>query len=141
MAIDIARERKLLEFDKQGKPKKKQPNGNDVEEVLGSIIEENISVSGGYKRESIRDTLFFWIILLPVELYHQSKWWSRWILKYWIRKEEYDEEAKLYLIRKNLSVSEDQFNVSCSDPLRTSLNSKVAFSVYRRCCHRRISLK
>lgn len=114
MAIDIAKERRLLEFDKQGKVKKKQSNGTDIEDILGQIIEENISVSGGYKKESVKDTLLVYILLLPIELYRQSIWWSKWILKYWIRKEEYDEEAKLYLIRKNLKVSEDQFNVSSS---------------------------
>jgi DnaJ family protein C protein 25 len=112
MAIDIARERKLLEFDKQGKIKKKQSNGVDVEEILGQIIEENINVSGGYKKESIKDTLFFYILLLPIEIYHQSIFWYKWTLKYWIKKEEYDEEAKLYLIRKNLKISAEQFNVS-----------------------------
>lgn len=116
MAIDIARERKSLEFDKQGKIKKKQSNGSDVEEVLGQIIEENISVSGGYKKESIKDTLFFYILMLPIELYHQSIWWAKWARKYWINKEEFDEEAKLYLIRKNLKISEDQFNVSRQNP-------------------------
>ena len=49
--------------------------------------------------------------MLPVTLYHASIWWSRWILRYWVRKEEYDEEAKLYLIRRNMKMSEEQFNV------------------------------
>jgi DnaJ family protein C protein 25 len=114
MAIDLARERKLLEFDRLGKVKKKQSSGADVEEVLGQIIEEKISISGGYKKATLTDTLLVRIIFLPVELYHASIWWSKWILKYWIRKEEYDEEAKLYLIRKNLKISAEQFNVSSS---------------------------
>lgn len=112
MAIDIARERQLLEFDKYGKIKKKQSNGSDVEEVLGLIIEEKISISGGYKKESLNDTLLAWIIFSPITLYKQAVWWSKWILKYWVRKEEYDEEAKIYLICKNLKISHDQFNVS-----------------------------
>ncbi|KAI6175723.1 J domain-containing protein [Aphelenchoides bicaudatus] len=100
----------LLEFDKYGKIKKKQANGSDVEEVLGLIIEEKISISGGYKKESLNDTLLVWILLSPVTLYKQAIWWSKWILKYWIHNEEYDEEAKMYLIRKNLKISEDQLN-------------------------------
>jgi DnaJ family protein C protein 25 len=112
MAIDIARERRLLEFDKYGKIKKKQSNGSDIEEVLGLIIEEKISISGGYKKESLKDTLLVWIIVSPVTLYNQAIWWSKWIHKYWIKNEEYDEEAKVYLICKNLKVSEEQFHVS-----------------------------
>ena len=111
MALDVARERKLLEFDKQGKPKKKQSHGIDVEAILKRIIEENLSVSGGYKKESPKDTLVYWILLSPISLYKAAHFWSRWALKYWINKNEYDEEAKLFLIRKNLGISEEQLHV------------------------------
>ena len=53
MAIEVARERGALEFDKQGKVKKRQKNGVDAEDVLSRIIEENINISGGYKRASL----------------------------------------------------------------------------------------
>ncbi|KAI6234609.1 J domain-containing protein [Aphelenchoides fujianensis] len=110
MALDIAREKKLLEFDRSGKVKKKQPNGADPERVIGGIIEENISVSGGYKKASLHDTLFMWILFSPLTAWQLAVFWYKWALKYWIRKEEYDDEAKLYLIRKNLGVSEEQFH-------------------------------
>lgn len=40
-------------------------------------------------------------------------WNCEWIIKYWIKKEDYDIEAKFYLIRKYMGISEEQFNVSC----------------------------
>lgn len=112
MALEIARERKALEFDRNGKPKKKQAGGLDVDKVLGSIIEENINVSGGYRKASVKDTLLYQLLICPYTLFFAAIWWSRWAHKYWVRKEEYDREAKLYLIRKNLGVGEEQFNVS-----------------------------
>ncbi|KAH7731093.1 Protein DNJ-2 [Aphelenchoides avenae] len=135
MAIDIAKERGLIELDKQGKVKKKQKSGADPEVVIGKIIEENINVSGGYKKESIYDTLLWQIIMLPVTLYHGAIWWSRWILRYWIRKEEYDEEAKLYLIRRNMKMSEEQFNAleekEIDDYLAKELWKAAEFGVWK----------
>ncbi|CAD5226796.1 unnamed protein product [Bursaphelenchus xylophilus] len=110
MALDVAKERKLLEFDKSGKIKKKQPNGADPDKILGSIIEENISISGGYKKATVKNTLLFYILMLPYTTIVYGVWWSKWVTKYWINKEEYDEEAKLYLIRKNLGITVDHFN-------------------------------
>lgn len=110
-AIDIARERGLIETDpKTGKIKKKQKSGVDPEVIICKIIEENISISGGYKKQSIYDTLAWQIITLPLILYRYLHWWFVWIWRYWIRKQEYDEEAKFYLIRKYMKMSEDQFH-------------------------------
>ena len=47
------------------------------------------------------------MILLNSGLFRYAKW----AMKYWVRREEYDEEAKLYLIRKHLGMSESQFHV------------------------------
>uniref|UniRef100_A0A914C7H7 J domain-containing protein n=1 Tax=Acrobeloides nanus TaxID=290746 RepID=A0A914C7H7_9BILA len=108
MAIDIAQQRGLLELER-GKIKKKQKNGVNPEEVLNKIIEENIQISGGYKKGSIYDTLAWQIIIFPLTLFHWSVWKAKWVNKYWIKREDYDEEAKLYLIRKNMKLSEAQF--------------------------------
>lgn len=113
MALDIARQRGVLDFDKDtGKVKRKQRSGVDPELVLNAIIEENISISGGYKRQTVFDTLAWQIIILPLILWRHGKWWGRWVWRFWIKGEEHDEESKLYLIRRNLKMSEDQFHVS-----------------------------
>uniref|UniRef100_A0A915EKC0 J domain-containing protein n=1 Tax=Ditylenchus dipsaci TaxID=166011 RepID=A0A915EKC0_9BILA len=109
MAIDIARQRGVVEFDKMGKIKKKQKNGTDPELIISGIIEENINISGGYKKQTIYDTLAWQIITLPLILFRYLAWWTVWAKKYWIQKQEYDEEAKLYLIQKHLKINSDQF--------------------------------
>lgn len=44
----------------------------------------------------------------------------QWSLKYRIRGEEYDEDAKMYLVRKYLGVNEEQFEVT-------------VFSLWKKC--------
>lgn len=39
-------------------------------------------------------------------------WNFSWFIKYHVKEEDYDDDAKSYLIRKNLSLSEEQFAVS-----------------------------
>ncbi|KAL3089973.1 hypothetical protein niasHS_006425 [Heterodera schachtii] len=113
MAIEIGRERGVLEFDKQtGKMKKKQRNGQDSEQIISGIIEENISISGGYRPPRILDTLAVQLLFFPIIGAKLIAWWSRWAFKFWIRRQPYDEEAKLYMIRKNLKQSEEQFQAT-----------------------------
>lgn len=64
--------------------------------------------------ESLYDTFAWQIVIFPITAYQYAIWRAQWILRYWIRKEEYDEEAKLYLIRKNMKMSEEQFHVRVS---------------------------
>lgn len=110
-AFDIAKEKNLLEFDpKTGKPKKKQKSGVDLESVITSIIEENISVSGGYKKASLKDTLAWKIILSPVTLpqwiiYRVKLLWKKYHGK------ELTKEDKEYLICSNLGITHDQYEV------------------------------
>jgi DnaJ family protein C protein 25 len=51
-------------------------------------------------------------VILPLTAFHYLRWWTRWVYKFWIRKDDYDEEAKCYLIRRNLKLSEDQFSAT-----------------------------
>ncbi|VDM53851.1 unnamed protein product [Angiostrongylus costaricensis] len=108
MAINAGLERKVLEVDNKGKLKKNK--GKNNEDIIRSIIEENMDVRGGYKKESIYDTLLWHCIKFPYTLFSCVCWYARWIIKYWIRGEEYDNDAKLYFVRKYLGLSENQFN-------------------------------
>ncbi|VDM39144.1 unnamed protein product [Toxocara canis] len=107
-AREIAIERGLIS-DGVGRKDKKSKREN-VEQIIRQIIEENMDIRGGYRKPSIYDTLLWAIISLPYTLLRYSVWYLRWIVKYCIRKEEYDDDAKLYLIRKNMGLSEGQFS-------------------------------
>ncbi|KAM3725181.1 DnaJ [Dirofilaria immitis] len=116
-AKEIAKERGIsLEGDFRDRKSRKEY----AEQVLRQIIEENVDVRGGYKKPSIYNTLVWTIIVLPYTIYKYIVWNFSWFIKYHVKKEDYDEDAKSYLIRKNLSLSEEQF-ASFNDNERSSL--------------------
>lgn len=102
----------MLEFDpKGGKVKKKQKPGIDIEKVITSIIEENISVAGGYKRASLKDTLAYKIILLPLTF---PKWIAYRGKLAWKKYSgvELSKEEKEYMICSNMGITHEQFEVN-----------------------------
>uniref|UniRef100_A0A915PLW5 J domain-containing protein n=1 Tax=Setaria digitata TaxID=48799 RepID=A0A915PLW5_9BILA len=105
-AKEIAKERGIsLEGDFRNKKSRKEY----TEKLLRHIIEENVDIRGGCKKPSIYNTLLWTIIVLPYTIYRYVAWNFLWFTKYRIKKEEYDEDAKSYLMRKNLGLSEEQF--------------------------------
>ncbi|CAI4228350.1 unnamed protein product [Auanema sp. JU1783] len=107
LAINTGVERGVLEMDTKGKLKKLKDKNN--EDVIKSIIEENMDVRGGYRKESVYDTLMWHTIVLPVTIGKLAIWNGNWVWKYWVQRMELDKNDKLYLIRRNLKVSESQF--------------------------------
>ncbi|CAJ0929115.1 unnamed protein product, partial [Mesorhabditis belari] len=132
----IAEGIKRGELDQEKNGKLKKIKGRDNEMAIRKIIEENMDVRGGYKRESIYDTLIWHIVKLPLTTYHYSIWYAKWCFKYWLRLEEYDTEAKLYLIRKNMGMGEGQFacltDVEHEEMLENELWKKEKFNVWKK---------
>ena len=67
---------------------------------------------GGYSKPSYMDVLWIQLVFFPYYTVMYVNWYIRWIWKFTIRKEEFGEEEKLYLIRKYLKLSTSQFDVS-----------------------------
>ncbi|CAD6192857.1 unnamed protein product [Caenorhabditis auriculariae] len=114
-AITMAVEKGLLELDNKGKLKKVK--GRDNEAVIKQVITDNLDVTGGYKKASVYDTLLWHCIIFPYTLFNYIVWYATWVWRFDIRKEEYDEDAKLHLIRKNLKLSENEFKRYTDDVL------------------------
>ena len=83
-------------------------------QVIRSIVEEKMDIQGGYAKPKVWDILLIQIIILPYTLYLWTRFYSRWLWKFGICREEYGEDEKLYVIRRNMKLSEGQFNVSIS---------------------------
>lgn len=113
MAIKDGIDKGLLEMDRNGKLKKNK--GVDNDEVIKQIIIDNLDVTGGYKRESIYDTLAWHTIIFPLTIFRYIKWTALWYWRFAIQKEEYDDDAKLYLIRKYIGVSQMEFDQKYTD--------------------------
>lgn len=67
---------------------------------------------GGYRKPTYTDVLWVQLVFFPYYLVMYIKWYIRWLWKFTIKREEYGEEEKLYLIRKYLKLSSSQFDVS-----------------------------
>jgi len=125
-ALDIAQQKGLLHLDEKGKVKKKRKGDiDDTDTIIRRIIEENMDIRGGYSRPNIFHTLFFRILCLPVSLYKYSSDHIIWFWKYTIRKEEYDDQAKLDIIRRRLNFSKDQWTSQTNEELEDFLARRL----------------
>lgn len=59
------------------------------------------------------------IVLFPWWALQYLKWYINWIWRFTINKEPLGDEQKLYLIRKNLKLSETQFQVEYNEGTMT----------------------
>lgn len=109
-AMEIAKEQGLLnQKKKKDRTKTKEEIREEEENMLRKVIEEKMDIRGGYRKPTVKDTLWLQIILFP---YHASLylwWYGSWIWTYDILRNEYGEEEKFYLIRKKLKLSQGQF--------------------------------
>ncbi|CAL2040442.1 unnamed protein product [Caenorhabditis brenneri] len=108
MAIKDGIDKGLLEMDRNGKLKKTKGVDNDA--IIKQIIIDNLDVTGGYKKESLYETLAWHTIVFPVTICRYIKWNIQWYWRFSVQKEELDDEAKLYLIRRYLGVSQLEFD-------------------------------
>ncbi|CAI5448581.1 unnamed protein product [Caenorhabditis angaria] len=122
MAMNMGIERGLLEIDNKGKLKKVKGRDNDA--VIKEIIIENLDVTGGYKKESIYDTFAWHCIIFPVTSVKYLHWLGIWYWRFTIKREEYDEEAKLHLIRKFMGISQGEFERLSDFEIDTLLERK-----------------
>ena len=76
-----------------------------------------MDIRGGYAKPDWRDVLWVQLVLLPWTSYKYVAWYVDWIYRFRIKKEEFGDAEKLYLIRKNLSMSRLEFEVGLPSPL------------------------
>eukprot|EP00096_Caligus_rogercresseyi_P009086 TRINITY_DN3020_c0_g1_i1.p1 TRINITY_DN3020_c0_g1~~TRINITY_DN3020_c0_g1_i1.p1 ORF type:complete len:331 (+),score=98.32 TRINITY_DN3020_c0_g1_i1:93-1085(+) len=92
------------------KGKTKEELRKEEEAVIRRIIEEKMDIQGGYAKPSAYDILWVQLILLPLTLYRWAHFYLRWLWKFTLKGEPLGEEEKLYIIRKNMSLSQGQFD-------------------------------
>lgn len=110
-ATEIAKSDGMLKRDKKlDKGKSKEQIKGEEEKVIRSIVEEKMDIQGGYAKPKVWDVLLIQLVILPYTIYLWTLFYSRWLWKFGIRREEYGEDEKLYVIRRNMKLSEGQFN-------------------------------
>lgn len=93
----------------RSKPSKAEQK-QELDRQIRTIIEEKMDIKGAYAKPRITDILWLQLIMLPYTLVLWSIWYGRWFWHFTIRRNEYGEEEKLYLIRKLMGVGVHQFD-------------------------------
>lgn len=138
-AAEIAREQGLLSrgTKERGKNRRsKEEIREHEEEVIRHIIKNKIDIKGSYQKPSVWDILLLQIVLAPVSLARYVAWYLSWVYRFRLRGQEYGHEEKLYLIRKNMRMSQSQFDTleDCTMEgfLQRELWIRDNYEVYRR---------
>ncbi|XP_074617015.1 dnaJ homolog subfamily C member 25 homolog [Acropora palmata] len=103
-AMQRAKEEGLLNHLKKGK-KSKEELKEEEESILREVVESSLDIRGGYSKPRITDVLWLRIVLLPYTIVCYIAWLLRWYWKFTIRKEEYEDDEKAYIMRKKLGLS------------------------------------
>jgi len=110
-ATEIAKEDGLLKGDKKAnRGKTKERIKEEEESVLRKVIEDKMDIRGGYAKPKWTDVLWVQLILLPLTACRWSYFYGRWLWKFGVCRQEYGEEEKLYVIRRNMGLSQLQFD-------------------------------
>ena len=71
-----------------------------------------MDIRGGYAKPKWTDVLWVQLFLLPITTCRWAYFYGRWLWKFGLCRQEYGEEEKLYVIRRNMGLSQLQFDVS-----------------------------
>ncbi|MBN3314896.1 DJC25 protein, partial [Atractosteus spatula] len=136
-ATELAKQQGLMNRTKEkGKNRRsKEEIREEEEEIIRDIIKNKIDIKGGYQKPNISDILLCKILLFPFYLCTYVIWYCSWIYRFHIKREEYGEEERLYIIRKYMKMSQSQFD-SLEDHqketfLKRQLWIKEKYEVYK----------
>jgi len=135
-ATEIAKSDGLLKKDKKADRGRSREEVKEAEEaVIRGIIADKMDIKGGYAKPHWTDVLWVQLIILPLTIYRWAKFYLVWLWRFGICREEYGREQQLYVIRKNLGISQGQFGQleeeEVDDMLEQELWLKDKFAV----CH------
>ncbi|XP_063381685.1 dnaJ homolog subfamily C member 25 homolog [Cydia fagiglandana] len=110
-ALEIAKEEtKELNSKSKGNRKSKTEQKEEQDRIIRRVIEENMDIKGAYAKPEITDILWVQLIILPYTISYYIYWYMRWFWKFTILRQPYEEQEKLYLIRKYMKLGQHQFD-------------------------------
>jgi len=111
-ATEIAKEDGLLNRGdkKANRGKTKEQIKEEEEGVLRKVIEDKMDIRGGYAKPKWTDVLWVQLLLLPLTAARWSYFYGRWLWQFGVCRREYGEGEKLYVIRRNMGLSQLQFD-------------------------------
>lgn len=110
-ALEIAQQQGMLQNgNKKVKGRNKTEQKEEQELIIRSIIEDKMDIKGAYAKPTVFDILWIQLIMLPYMLIKYVYWYLCWTWNHTILKSPYNEEEKLYIIRKYLKMGQHQFD-------------------------------
>ncbi|XP_047990163.1 dnaJ homolog subfamily C member 25 homolog [Leguminivora glycinivorella] len=110
-ALEIAKaETKELNSKSKGNKKSKSEQKEEQDKIIRRVIEENMDIKGAYAKPEITDILWVQLIILPYTISYYIYWYMRWFWKFTVLRQPYEEQEKLYLIRKYMKLGQHQFD-------------------------------
>jgi len=110
-AQDIARKQGLLgDKRKKDRSKTKEEIKEEEEAIIRTVVADKMDIRGGYRKPTIYDVLWLQLVFFPVWTGRYIYWYGHWIWCFTIMRNEYGEEQKLHVIRKNMGLSQGQFD-------------------------------
>lgn len=109
-ALDIAKQENMLPNNKKVRGKSKGEQKEELDQVIRKIIEEKMDIKGAYAKPHVTDILWIQLIILPYTIGKYLFWYLSWVWNHNILKKPFNEEEKLYLIRKYLKMGQHQFD-------------------------------
>lgn len=125
-AIAIAKEDGLLnDGKKKVRGKSKEEVKAEEEAILRKIIEEKMDIRGGYSKPTYRDVLWVQLVFLPLTIYEYVKFYVRWFYKFVLMKEEYGDDDKAYIMRRNMKLAQAQWDALEDDEKEEFFEKKL----------------
>ena len=79
------------------------------EEAIKAVICDLLDQNGGYPRPSVREVLWPQLLLLPLTLLTALAFWSSWVWRFYVRREEFGQEEREFIVRRRLAMTERQW--------------------------------
>jgi len=106
-ALEIVKSKGLLPQKEKGVSKEEMKKREEL--AVREAIAEKMDSCGGYQKPQVQDILWVQLILLPRTAYRWAAFYLIWVWKFGIKREEYGEEEKQYVMRRNLGLTERQW--------------------------------
>ncbi|CAH8584701.1 unnamed protein product [Schistosoma margrebowiei] len=95
------------------------------EQLLRDILKETVELRGDCCRPSLKRVLLVRILFFPWTCYIWLRWMLYWVVKYWILRREYDEEARIFITRRRLKISENEWDYAGEEQQAKYLSQKL----------------
>jgi len=125
-ATEIAKADGLLKKDKKAdRGKSKEELKEEDENIIRNVIANKMDIRGGYAKPNWTDILWVQLVLLPYTAIRFIHFEWRWVWKFGIMREEYGEQEKLYLLRKQMGISQGQFDMLQEDEVDQMMEDEL----------------